>query len=127
MSGPVERAVRDHVAAGDRLPTPTGTATFVVHELRDDELVLLLGEKQAWTPLSWECLEHIVEFLRGRDWVPIGANRLLPGDRATLDGYMKGCLKRQTANYVAVVLERAGLVELDRERPARVRLRRAWA
>jgi len=39
-----------------------------------------------------------------------------------LDGYLKRCIKRQIANYVAVVLERAGVLELDRERPAHVRL-----
>ena len=37
-----------------------------------------------------------------------------------LDGYLKGWIKRQTANYVAVVLERAGGLELDRQRPAQV-------
>jgi len=50
---------------------------------------------------------------------------LTPGQRRRrrrLDGYLKRCIKRQTANYVAVVLERAGVLELDRERPARVRL-----
>jgi hypothetical protein len=29
---------------------------------------------------------------------------------------------RQVANYVAVLLERAGIVELDRQSPARVRV-----
>jgi hypothetical protein len=123
MSRPVEQAIRAHIAAGARLPTPTGSATFIVHELRESELVLLLGDKQAWTPLSWECLEGTLKFLQGRGWVRVGANRVLPGDPATLDGYLKGCLKRQTANYVAVVLQRAHLVELDRGPPARVRLR----
>lgn len=123
MSGPIETAIRQHVSPGTRLPTPTGRAMFVVHELRQQGLVLLLGEKEAWTPLSWECLEGIGEFLRGRGWVRVGAIRDVQGDPTTLDGYLKKCIKRQTADYVAVVLERAGLVELDRERPARVRLR----
>jgi hypothetical protein len=34
----------------------------------------------------------------------------------------QGLDQGHTANYVAVVLERAGVLELDRERPARVRL-----
>jgi hypothetical protein len=38
------------------------------------------------------------------------------------DSYLKNCLKQQTADYVAVVLERAGVVELDRDMPAQVRL-----
>jgi len=48
--------------------------------------------------------------------VLVGANRDTKSDYG-LDGYLKRCVKRQTANYVAVVLERAGVLELDRERP----------
>ncbi|MQA97277.1 MAG: hypothetical protein GEV11_22530 [Streptosporangiales bacterium] len=53
----------------------------------------------------------------------VNAAMSLPGDPTRLDGYLKEWHPRQTANYVAVVLERAGLVELDRGLPARVRLR----
>lgn len=120
-SGPVELAIRSHISAGQRLPTPTGRATFVVDEVSDPGLVLLLGQKGARTPFTWSCLEGVADLLRGRGWVKVGATRDVEGDRNTLDGYLKECVKRQTADYVAVVLERAGLVELDRERPAHVR------
>jgi hypothetical protein len=95
---------------------------FVVHELSSSGMVLLLGQKRTWTPLSWECMEGVPKFLRNRGWVRVGANRDVRGNPGTLDGYLKNCLKRQTADYVAVVLERAGIVELDRELPAHVRL-----
>lgn len=42
----------------------------------------------------------------------VGANRDMDSDNG-LDGYLKGWIKRQTANYVAVVLERAGVLELS--------------
>jgi hypothetical protein len=122
MTATVETAIRSHMQPGDRLPTPTGDATFVVHKLDADGLVLLLGAKKAWTPLSWECLEGTPDYLRGRGWVRVGANRDVNGNPGTLDGYLKIWIKRQVANYMAVVLERAGVVELDRDRPARVRL-----
>ena len=125
MTGPVEAAIRTHLAPGTELPTPTGRATFVVDEISPKELVLLFGPKKTRTAFSWPCLEGIPEFLRARQWVRIGANRNVQGDRDALDGYLKRFIKRQTADYVAVVLERAGLVELDRERPARVRLLRS--
>jgi hypothetical protein len=89
------------------------------------ELILLFGPKKTRTAFGWSCLEGIPYFLSARQWVRIGANRDVQGDEDGLDGYMKGFIKRQTADYVAVVLERAGLIELDRGRPARVRLRRA--
>lgn len=123
MSGPVEAAVRAQIPPGTRLPTPTGRATFVVHEMGASGLVLLFGPKQTPTTFSWACLEGITDFLRERDWMRIGANRDVRGDQTALDGYLKRYVKRQTANYVAVVLEHAGLVELDPEPPARVRLR----
>jgi hypothetical protein len=39
---------------------------------------------------------------------------------------MKSFLKRATAGWVAVVLERAGVLVIDRSRPARVKLRQGW-
>jgi len=124
VPGPVEIAIRAHVAAGAALPTPTGRATFLVDELSPTGLVLLFGPKKTRTPFSWSCLEGIPDFLRARGWVRIGANRDVQGDQDALDGYLKRYIKRQTADYIAVVLERAGLIELDRGRPARVSLRK---
>lgn len=46
MTGPVEAAIRAHVSPGSRLPTPTGRAVFVVHELNSTGMVLLLGQKR---------------------------------------------------------------------------------
>lgn len=61
-----------------------------------------------------------------RSWlVPVAANREVNSDHG-LDGYLKRWIKRQTANYVAVVLERAGVADLDRERPAQFRLTDGW-
>jgi hypothetical protein len=44
------------------------------------------------------------------------------GNPGTSDAHLKGCLKRQTADYITMVLELAGIVELDRDSPTRVRL-----
>lgn len=46
------------------------------------------------------------------------ANRDVNGNPATLDADLKGYLKRRTADYIVVVLERAGMVELDCDSPA---------
>jgi hypothetical protein len=118
----VEAAIRAHVSPGSRLPSPTGRAVFVVHELNSTGVVLLLGPKRERTLVSWDCMEGVPGLLRDRGWMRVGANRDVHGNRGTLDGYLKTYLKRQTANYVAVVLERAGVLELDREKPARIRL-----
>lgn len=125
MSGPVEAAIRSSVRPGEVLPTPTGTATFDVGQLEPEALSLLFGPKRTVTLLPWRCLEGIPDYLHGRGWMPVGANRDVNSNYG-LDGYLKSWIKRQTANYVALVLERAGVVELSRERPAHVRLISSW-
>ena len=120
--GPVERAVRRHTAAGMRLLTPTGRGSFVVERIDGDGIVLLLGAQEAWTRLSWACLEGAGRFLSDRSWVRIGSVYSTAADPHTLDGYLKHHVKRATAGWVAALLERAEVVEIDRTRPATVRL-----
>ncbi|GAB3077528.1 hypothetical protein GCM10027053_47490 [Intrasporangium mesophilum] len=50
----------------------------------------------------------------------------MPGNPETLDGYLKKHVARQTANYVAVLLARANVVDLSTERPGHVRLSPSW-
>ena len=121
--GPVQRAVRAAVAPGVVLRTPARGAPFVVERVDGDGIVLLLGAKRAWTPLDWRCIEGIADFLRGRGWVAVGGTYDVKGKAGTLDAYLKGCINRATANWIAVVLETAGVVEIDRGRPLRVRLK----
>jgi hypothetical protein len=64
MEGPVERAVRASVAAGEVLPTPTGRASFAVHAIDSDGIVLLFGPKKTATHFDWDCLEGIPTHFR---------------------------------------------------------------
>jgi hypothetical protein len=79
------------------------------------------------TFFDWDCLEGVVGYMKGRDWVAVGANRVLAGNPDTLDGYLKQHVPRQTANYIAVLLAQAGVLDLDDGRPARVRLSAEWS
>ncbi len=125
MKTSVEAAIRLSIRPREVLWTPTETATFEVEQLYPEGLSLLFGRKKTRTLLTWRCLEGVPAYLHGRGWVPVAANRDVNGDHG-LDGYLKGWIKRQTANYVAVVLERGGVVALNRERPAQVRLTDCW-
>jgi hypothetical protein len=87
---------------------------------------LLLGEKMAWTPLPWRALEQVPDFLRGRGWVLIGSVYSMDSQPVSLDEHLKRFLKRATAGWVAVVLERAAVITVDRSRPARIKLRLGW-
>jgi hypothetical protein len=122
VAGPVEDAVRGAISPGDRLATPSGRGQFTVARYTADGLVLLLGEKEAWTPLPWRALEQVPDFLRGRGWVLIGSVYSMDSQPGSLDEHLKRFLKRATAGWVAVVLERAAVITVDRSRPARIKL-----
>ena len=104
----------------------SGRAQFTVTEYTARGIVLLLGEKQARTPLPWRALEQVPDFLRGRGWVPIGSSYSTDGTPGSLDAHLKTFLKTATAGWIAVVLEKAGVITVDRTRPARIKLRPGW-
>jgi hypothetical protein len=126
VTGRVEGVVRGAVSPGDALATPSGRGRFTVARYTTDGLVLLLGQKEAWTPLPWRALEEVPDFLRGRDWVLIGSVYSTDSHQGSLDEHLKRFLKRATAGWVAVVLERAAVITIDRSRPATIKLCPGW-
>jgi hypothetical protein len=121
--GPVEQAIRSHLHEGQLLHTPTQRKPFQVGRIDTDGLVLLLGAGEWPARLTWDCLEGVAPFLRERGTIPIGGRHVSAPNPGTLDEWLKGCTQVDTAGWVAVVLEEAGVVEIVRGRPARVRLR----
>lgn len=120
---PVESAIRASLHPPADLRTPAQGARFTFQEMNTDGIVLLLGAKRAHTALDWECLEGIPDYLRGKGWMKIGTKFEVNGEAHTLDIYLKACIKRATAGWVAALLEAAGIVEISRNRPAELRLR----
>jgi hypothetical protein len=125
--GPVQLAVRAHLRQGQVLRTPTQQKPFEVGRIDGDGVVLLLGKEERPVTLGWGCLEGVVPFLAERGTIPIGGRHEVAGNPGTLDEYLKGCVKRTTAGWVAVLLEEAGIVAVVRDRPARVRLAAGYA
>lgn len=121
--GPIERAIRRSVRPRSSLSTPTGRGVFKVHAVDDRGIVLLLGAKAAWTPLTWHCLEGIGDVLAGGHWVPVGMTFSRDSTSGTLDEYLKRRVDRGVAGYVAALLEAAAVVDLDRRTPVRIRAR----
>ena len=123
--GPVEHAIRTRIGPSQELRTPGRAARFTVGDIDERGVVLLLGNGEWPTRLSWECLEGIPRYLSGGSWVPIGTTYQTESVAGTLDAYLKACSKTATAGWVAVLLEQVGVVEVDRSRPLKVRLRSA--
>jgi hypothetical protein len=124
--GPVERAIKRTFTPPVFLTTLSRSAPFVLEKFTLQGLVLLLGAQQTATPITWECLEGLPDYLRGRGWVRIGSKYEMTADLGTLDAYLKGCIARATGGWVAAVLEEAEVLDLLRGRPAEVRLRRGF-
>jgi hypothetical protein len=126
VTGAVEDAVRTAVSPRDLLATPSGRGQFTIAEYTARGIVLLLGEKQHRTPLPWQALEQVPDFLRGRGWVLIGSLYSTDGTPGSLDAHLKAFTKTATAGWIAVVLEKAAVITVDRTRPAHIKLRPGW-
>jgi hypothetical protein len=101
---------------------------FELKRIGDRGIVLLLGEGRHYTPLSWECLEGIVPFMRRYSgWITAGGTYVTSGETGSLDEHLKNCITRQTSRWVAVVLAEADVVRVDEGPPLRVRLTEAFA
>ncbi|MDD5701028.1 MAG: hypothetical protein PHU23_03165 [Dehalococcoidales bacterium] len=124
MTVTAESAIRSKIFQGQILQTPDllKSAPFEVGVIDSVGIVLLFGLKRTETLIPWRCLEGIPSFLRGKDWVEIGTIFDVKAKSDTLDSYMKQWINRGTAGWVAVVLEKAGIVEIDRKRPLKLRL-----
>ena len=117
--GPVEGAIRKSVHDGEQLATPCEHKPFWVRRVSAEGIVLDLGEERTPTLFGWACLEGIVPFLKGRGSVRINGTGKSTAIRAgTLDSYLKGYINRLTAGWVAALLEKSGVVIIDRSRPA---------
>lgn len=85
--------------------------------------LLLVGQKKNRMLIPWVALEGVPEFLGPERWSVIGTVYDTTADSTTLDGYLKGFVNVATAGWAARLLEEACVVQIDRRRPATVRMR----
>lgn len=120
--GPVEKAIRGSLHEGDILSTPSQDAPFVVGTIDHRGVVLLFGKQRTKTRFSWSVLEGARTQFGHSSWIVIGGRHDVEGNPGTLDGYLKEYVKRNTAAWVASLLEAAGVIEIDRGSPVRIRV-----
>jgi hypothetical protein len=121
MSSATELAIRRSVQAGQELRTLSTGKPFIVADLEDDALVLLLGATKARTSIPWADLEGAVNWLMGRGWERVAYGRTTAHDPETFDGVVQRHTGRAPSIYLAAILVRAGLVQSEGERPLRIR------
>lgn len=120
----VMRILMGKLKDGDKLGTPARSKEFTVEHISGAEVVLLIGKGRE-TKIPAECLNGIPNFLRGKDWVEIGAIHDYNCKPGSLEDYINNSKPEKTSvgNYVASILEHAGIVDIDRRPPSKVRLR----
>ena len=119
----VMEVLRGKLVSGTKLKTPVMGKEFLVSDVSASSVRLTLGEGRE-TPVPAECWNGIPAFLIERGWVEIGAVHG-PSKAGTLESYIDRFIPRSAGNYVASVLEYLGIVEIDRQRPSKVRLLRS--
>lgn len=122
--GPIERAIRATFLPPVTLETLARRKPFTLAAIDDEGILLVLGETESRARVSWECLEGVPSFLhQHRGWIRAGGSHAATGEPGTLDEHLKRDLPTHVANYVTRVLRDAGVVEVARGLPVRLRLR----
>ena len=111
------------LSSGSVLTTPSGRSTFRIEEVNARGVMIRVGSIHAWPIyIPAECWEGIPNFLRKREWIMIGATHGKP-PQDSLDEYLQQFTHgTSAASYVAPILEKIGLVQLNRRKPSRIRL-----
>ena len=119
--GLAQRCIRESIPEKRRLRTFSENEPFSVDRIDDDKVILLLAQRHR-TPIPWDVWEATVKFIASRGTIRVGGGYTVDGEPGTLDGFLKQHVNRAVSGWVAVVLEEAGLVHLNRNRPATVKL-----
>ena len=120
----VKDAIWSHLCPGTVLRTPDDAKgkKFHVESIGPKGIKV---DKLGYTLITWDELEGVVDYLRGRGWVKIGAskNNVVSGD--TIEGCLRRIHKGKTMKspFVAPVLEAAGIAAVDGSRPNKMKLR----
>jgi hypothetical protein len=119
-----ERVLKE-IPDGMILYTPVQRKSFKI-EKKTDKLIFSVGAKTS-IPIPKAIWNDIPKFLRGQDWVNIGA-RYDVAQEMTLQEYIdqhpsRGTQHSSDANYVASVLEYLKIVDVKHNRPSQVKLK----
>jgi hypothetical protein len=121
-----DRIKRD-IRSGMVLYTPVERSRFTVDTVDTEKVVFRVGKTEARIAVPKACWDGIPNFLRGKDWVRIGA-RHEKAQRGTFEEYLDTHQKPHQhshpswASYVVPVLEHLKIVEVGHHRPSKVRL-----
>ncbi len=104
------------------LETSSGKQFKVIH-IDGEKVLIETGKKPSTLKIPASAVEEAPNFLRGKGWIRIGAIHEI-SDAPSLDTFLKRFSRGTSlASYVAPLLELAEIAEIDRNRPAKIRLK----
>ena len=109
------------------LYTPVQHNSFKVKSVDDKEVVFFVRKTNI--EVSKQCWNGIPNFLKNKGWVLIGANHIASTklDEGTLEKYLRyyttSKSKHSQASYVAPLLEYLKIVDVDHNRPSKIKLK----
>lgn len=104
------------------LETPSGKQFKIIH-IDSEKVLIETGQKPSILKIPASVLEEAPNFLRGKGWVRIGAIHEFSHE-LSLDTFIKRFSHGTSlASYIAPLLELAEIAEIDRSRPAKIRLK----
>ena len=120
--------IRENIPVGTGFHTPVGNKLFTIASYEPNRLIFSVGANNTLIPVPRACWDNIPGFLRGRNWVKIGAKHDV-ADSGTFSQFLDTIQNPNQhrhpnwASYIVPVLEHLRIVEVDHSRPSRIRLR----
>ena len=112
------------IPLGTVMRTPSARSDFVFQHVDPEKILLLIGKNKKPFKIPAPLFDSVLDFFGGKDWIRIGAIHGKP-NKGTFDEYVQGYTSGTSgASYIAAILEKAGIAEINRKRPARIRLRK---
>jgi hypothetical protein len=122
MNNNVVEEITRKISPGTLLTTPSGRSKFVFDHIDSDRIFLNIGETRTSLVIPISCFQDIMETLKDKRCIKIGAIYKNTNED-TLDTLIKKYTHGTSASsYVASILEKAEIIEILKERPAKVRL-----
>lgn len=116
------KKIMDVISVGDTLSTPTGTS-FMINAISNNGVTINKRYKGKLIVIPRNCFESIPQFLNEKEWIPIQAIHDKPGVPSTFDWHCKQFTNDiSVGSYVAPILEKAGVLRIDRNIPNKVLL-----
>lgn len=112
-----------NIAEGTILKTPSRKKEFTVSKVSEKGVSVLVGQTEIIITIPSSCFEGVPEFLREKGWMIIGAVHDVPF-KGSFERYVQSFTHGTSASsYVVPMLEKIGIIEVDRRRPSKIRLK----